>query len=242
MDERIEELMRQLSDIETKSAQLRQTLEQETALALQAQQEANRRKEEAERIMAQAQQVMAQAEGKRQAAENLMAEVLQKQQQAEQMMKEAVELVNKAKQMQAEIAFVAQPTEDEFVEDSEPISMQEKEVAEPTHEVPADAHSEAGSSVKEEKKEESVQVEARKESNNMIGEMKIDSIHLSLGDRFHFQRELFGGNGELLTQTISALNECNSLQEAEEYIAKHFAWDTNTEAYELFFNILKRRW
>lgn len=73
---------------------------------------------------------------------------------------------------------------------------------------------------------------------------KIDDIKkaISLGDRFLFQRELFGGNGELMTKTISELNALKTLGDAENYIAKRFNWDKESNAYELFFNILKRRY
>ncbi len=64
---------------------------------------------------------------------------------------------------------------------------------------------------------------------------------ISLGDRFLFQRELFAGNGELMTKTIEKLNGLSSLEEAMEYITKHFNWDNESQAYELFVNILKRR-
>ncbi len=64
---------------------------------------------------------------------------------------------------------------------------------------------------------------------------------ISLGDRFLFQRELFAGNGELMNKTIDKLNTFSSLDEALEYIANHFSWDTESPAYELFTNILKRR-
>lgn len=65
---------------------------------------------------------------------------------------------------------------------------------------------------------------------------------ISLGDRFLFQRELFGGNGELMAKTIADLNKLGSLTEAESYIMKHFIWDKESNTYELFYNILKRRW
>ena len=65
---------------------------------------------------------------------------------------------------------------------------------------------------------------------------------ISLGDRFLFQRELFGGNGELMAKTIAELNKLDSIDEAEAYIAKHFIWDKESSTYELFYNILKRRW
>ncbi len=72
----------------------------------------------------------------------------------------------------------------------------------------------------------------------------VDDIRkaISLGDRFLFQRELFGGDGEKMNKTIDVLNNLHSLDEAMEFIAKKFNWDTESQAYELFANILKRRY
>ncbi len=72
---------------------------------------------------------------------------------------------------------------------------------------------------------------------------KVEDIKkaISLGDRFLFQRELFNGNGELMTKTIEALNKLSSLDEAMSYIER-FGWNKESNAYELFTNILKRRW
>ena len=53
---------------------------------------------------------------------------------------------------------------------------------------------------------------------------------ISLGDRFLFQRELFGGNGEQMAKTIADLNKLNSLDEAEAYIDKRFSWDKESSA------------
>ncbi len=71
----------------------------------------------------------------------------------------------------------------------------------------------------------------------------VDDIRkaISLGDRFLFQRELFGGDGEKMTKTINALNELTSLEAAMAYIEKRFNWDKESQAYELFDNILRRR-
>ncbi len=65
---------------------------------------------------------------------------------------------------------------------------------------------------------------------------------ISLGDRFLFQRELFANNGELMHKTIDKLNTLSSLEDALTYIRKNFDWNTESQAYELFINILKRRW
>lgn len=64
---------------------------------------------------------------------------------------------------------------------------------------------------------------------------------ISLGDRFLFQRELFKNNGEAYYKALQDLNALSSLEEAEAYIAK-FGWDKESNAYQLFHNLLKRRW
>ena len=64
---------------------------------------------------------------------------------------------------------------------------------------------------------------------------------ISLGDRFLFQRELFGGNGELMQKTLDEINALGSLSEAMEYVADTFEWDNESTAVKLFENVLKRR-
>lgn len=71
----------------------------------------------------------------------------------------------------------------------------------------------------------------------------IDDIRkgISLGDRFLFQRELFAGDGEKMGKTIENMNKLSSFDEAMTYLNKHFSWDKESQAYELFINLLKRR-
>lgn len=64
---------------------------------------------------------------------------------------------------------------------------------------------------------------------------------ISLGDRFLFQRELFAGNGELMQRTLDELNALGSLEEAMDYVADNFEWDSDSTAVQLFENVLKRR-
>ena len=63
---------------------------------------------------------------------------------------------------------------------------------------------------------------------------------VSIGDRFLFQRELFGGNAEKLQQTLTELNALHSFDEAVAFI-EHFGWDRQSPTYELFTNVLRRR-
>ena len=71
----------------------------------------------------------------------------------------------------------------------------------------------------------------------------VDDIRLaiSLGDRFLYQRELFGQNAELMQRTLTELNNLNSFDDAIEYIASRFNWDTESSTYQQFLVTLHRR-
>ncbi len=64
---------------------------------------------------------------------------------------------------------------------------------------------------------------------------------ISLGDRFLFQRELFGDNGELMQKTFDEINGLDSFSEAMDYVHEHFKWDSESTAAQLFENVLRRR-
>lgn len=70
----------------------------------------------------------------------------------------------------------------------------------------------------------------------------VDDIRLaiSLGDRFLYQRELFGQNAELMQKTLTELNELGSFDEAMNYISR-FNWDTESNSYQQFLVSLHRR-
>ena len=70
----------------------------------------------------------------------------------------------------------------------------------------------------------------------------VDDIRLaiSLGDRFLYQRELFGQNAELMQKTLTELNELGSFDEAMNYISR-FNWDTESNSYQQFLVTLHRR-
>ena len=70
----------------------------------------------------------------------------------------------------------------------------------------------------------------------------VDDIRqaISLGDRFLYQRELFGQNAELMQRTLTELDGLNSYDEAIQYISK-FNWDTESSTYQQFLVTLHRR-
>ena len=71
----------------------------------------------------------------------------------------------------------------------------------------------------------------------------VDDIRqaISLGDRFLYQRELFGQNAELMQRTLTEINELKSFDEAMTYIGSRFQWDTESNSYQQFIVSLHRR-
>lgn len=93
----------------------------------------------------------------------------------------------------------------------------------------------------EEPKKEPVPAEAPKVSTAYGQPVSDLKQAISIGDRFLYQRELFGKNGELMQRTIADLNGLSSFDEAMAYIDTHFNWDKELPSYELFVNALHRR-
>ena len=140
---------------------------------------------------------------------------------------------------EVEVELVPMPVEDE----PEPVAEPEPEIPETPEqpempaepEIPAEPEPVAAPEPEEEPEP------ARPIQTSLFG-MPVDDIRhaISLGDRFLFQRELFAGNGELMQKTLNALNEQTSYNEAVHYISQ-FDWDKESSTYELFLNVLKRR-
>ena len=95
--------------------------------------------------------------------------------------------------------------------------------------------------VVEEPKEEKVEEEQASPKAAVYGKA-VDDIRqaISLGDRFLYQRELFGQNAELMQRTLTELNALGSFNEAMNYIAQ-FNWDQESNSYQQFIVTLHRR-
>lgn len=137
--------------------------------------------------------------------------------------------------------YVEMEDEDEDFEVEEPIEEEEvvaKEVAEePVAEAPK---------VEEPQQELFEEPVAEKEPaapKAMLYGKPVDDIRLaiSLGDRFLYQRELFGQNAELMLRTLTEINELHSFDEAMTYIGSRFQWDTESNSYQQFIVSLHRR-
>lgn len=92
-----------------------------------------------------------------------------------------------------------------------------------------------------EEPEEPAKPEPKPQPEPVVGQAVADIRKaISLGDRFLFQRELFAGKGEQMQQVLDDINSLSSLDEAISYIGQ-FDWNTDSTTYELFINVLKRR-
>lgn len=125
---------------------------------------------------------------------------------------------------------------------AEPEPIKEESVAEPE---PVKEEPVKEEPVKEEPKvevKEEVKEEAAAPKAVLYGKA-VDDIRraISLGDRFLYQRELFGQDVELMQRTLTELNELGSYDEAVEYISSHFEWDTESSTYQQFLVTLHRR-
>lgn len=118
----------------------------------------------------------------------------------------------------------------------------EKPVEVKAQEVPEVQEVQEVPEVQEVSKVQEVQEEAVDHKAAIYGKA-VDDIRqaISLGDRFLYQRELFGQNAELMQKTLTELNELGSFDEAVAYISSHFHWDTESSTYQQFLVTLHRR-
>jgi hypothetical protein len=118
----------------------------------------------------------------------------------------------------------------------EPIVEPEPEVSEPVVGIEPEEPQEA----KSERLEAKVEQASPKAAvyGKAVGDIR---LAISLGDRFLYQRELFGQNAELMQKTLTKLNEMHSFDEALAFISKNFNWDTESNTYQQFLVTLHRR-
>lgn len=167
---------------------------------------------------------------------------------------EIVADLQKAQEQIAEESIEAQPTEqdeptvesqtddepavEEFAEehiDNVPEHVEDAEITEEQESEPA----------KDETIEAQIDKPLRSEQpdqSSIIPKISDIKAGISIGDRFLFQRQLFRNSGELMNKTITRLNAMSSFEEAMAWCEKNFEWDKESNAYELFTNVLRRRW
>jgi outer membrane biosynthesis protein TonB len=77
---------------------------------------------------------------------------------------------------------------------------------------------------------------------NILSNSKIEDLRqaLSLAERFRFQRELFGGNGEKMNTTLAAINAMKSEAEATDYLSA-YRWNDDDECVVAFKQLVHRK-
>lgn len=166
-----------------------------------------------------------------------IAEYIEQQSARVEVLERKIEVAEKANaELVAEIALLRSRLEElenrpvaEPAPEPEPVA--EEPVAEPE---PAPVAEEPAPAAEPEKAKGPVQT-------SLFGAAVTDIRHaISLGDRFLFQRELFGGNGEAMQKALNDINECDDMAAAMNYINK-LGWNRESSTYELFVNVLRRR-
>ena len=124
---------------------------------------------------------------------------------------------------------------------AEPVAEPEPEVAEPQPEPVVEPEPEPIVEPQPVAEPQPVQEEQASPNAVLYGKA-VDDIRkaISLGDRFLYQRELFGQNAELMQKTLTELNALSSFEEAMNYIAQ-FNWDQDSNSYQQFIVTLHRR-
>ena len=153
---------------------------------------------------------------------------------------EESEISDDVHEAQVEMAEEA-ANEEQAIEDIEPEPIAEQPATdEEEAEITSDLQQAMESIAEEADVEQPEQTDSADQSSIVP---KIDDIKsgISIGDRFLFQRQLFKNNGELMNKTIAKLNTMDSFDEALQYCEKTFNWDKESNAYELFVNVLHRR-
>ena len=75
------------------------------------------------------------------------------------------------------------------------------------------------------------------------GQSKVPDLKnaFSIADRFKFQRELFDGNGEKFSKSLTLFNEMDTLEQAQDYITNNLKFDLQNPVVQAFVEILKRK-
>ncbi|MDR2293370.1 MAG: hypothetical protein LBE11_07860 [Prevotellaceae bacterium] len=79
------------------------------------------------------------------------------------------------------------------------------------------------------------------ESDVLLTPIKDLTKGIGLNDKFLFAKELFGGNAQQFSKTVTAINDMNSIEDALEYIKNNFSWQDNSPVVKHFITLVRRR-
>ena len=64
---------------------------------------------------------------------------------------------------------------------------------------------------------------------------------IGLNDRFRFKHDLFADSDQLMAETIDALNQINTMADADVYLKERFAWKADDATVVYFYEMLQRK-
>ena len=228
---REEERRKAEAEIARQAAAIEAARQAELAEKRRKEEEALRREEE-ERIRLEAEQ----AEARRRAEEQarIQAELEEKRRCAEEQARIQAELEEKRRREEE-----TRPQEEQPIVPISSVTSIVDAVADPQVTTVADSI-ETSESLADKLAKNADDTLASAINNKKIIDLKAS---ITLGDRFRFQRELFGGNGEKMNKAISDFNSFETMTEAQEYIAKNFAnWALDSDTVSDFIQLLQRRY
>lgn len=170
----------------------------------------------------------------------------------QQNVEEVFEILEKPiieEEIKEEIEPIVEKIEEEIKEEIE-AEIKEEILAEPQVEEQIEAMETAEIVVEQPKIEEKIEsivekIEPKIEISvaNPILQNRVSDLKqaFSIADRFRFQRELFNGNGEKFSISLTDLNAMETLEQAQNYIAQNLKLDLESPAVQAFMEILKRK-
>ena len=194
--------------------------EKENQERLAAEAEAKAEREEQERLAAEAK-----AKAEREEQERLAAEAKAKAEREEQERLAAEAKAKAEREEQERLAAEAKAKAAAIINDHNKHSIIEEKIG------------------NVESKVEQMSKEKGDSMADKIASSKISSIKsaISIADRFRFQRELFGGNADLMNSTLDRLDACSTIEEAEDIINDFTEWNPEDENVNDFLKLLGRR-
>ncbi len=155
------------------------------------------------------------------------------------------EIVQKSEEIVSETEVIEPEPEPEIVSETEPIPVIEPEIEpEPASAPAADQPQTVAESIV--KPETVVDEFSHRDDQSLahaIASKPVADLKqaFSIAERFRFQRELFGNNGETLIKALDALNACTTFDQAEQLLQTQFHLVAENPIVAEFLEIVHRK-
>ena len=153
-------------------------------------------------------------------------------------------VVEKEVQQEDKKEAQAEEIKEEIQEEIEvaPEVVHEEEVGLEEEKVADEANQRLGDSFSKEKSVNDLIGTDNTKLEHKLSNRPISSIQTAIGinDRFQYIRELFDGNADSFTKTVSEIDAMKDIKEAVGYLQQNFKWKKNETSLK-FVNLVKRR-